>query len=455
MEKINVLIIGGGASGLQAAITAKTNYPDKSVMVVRQEEKVLVPCGIPYIFGSLHTSDKNILPDKMLTDNGIEIKHALVTLVDVKNSTCDLSTNEKIEFEKLIFATGSIPTIPKWLKGGDLENVFTIPKDKHYLDVMYHKLKPLKKVITLGAGFIGVEMSDEMNKVGWDVTLIEIEPSILSRAFDKEFGDKAEELLKSRGVKVITGKGVKEIVGKDGKVSKVILTTGEELDADAVILSVGYVPNTELAEKSGIELNKFGFIKTCEYMRVENCSSHIFAVGDCAEKRDFLTRKLSTTMLASTACAEARVAGMSLYDLSPCKAFMGTIAIYDTAIGNTAFGTAGIIESRAIEEHFSVVVGSFTGMDKHPGTLEGMHAQTVKLIVASDCGMIIGGEVYGGSSVGELTNSIGFLIQNHVNIKSLLTAQIGTHPLLTGSPAAYPLIKAAEVVAKKMKHHQS
>ncbi len=452
MEKTNVLIIGGGASGLQAAISAKSNYPDKSVVVIRKEDKVLVPCGIPYIFGSLHTSDKNILPDKMLTNIGVEIKIGEVTDVDIKGNVCTLANGHKIYFEKLIFATGSIPTRPKWLKGGDLENVFIIPKNKQYLDEMLTKLKPLKKVITIGAGFIGVEMSDEMTKAGWDVTLVEIEPSILSRAFDKEFGDKAEDLLKSRGVKVITNKGVKEIIGKDGKVSKVILATGEELEADAVILSMGYVPNTKLAEKSGIELNKYGFIKTCEYMRVDNCSEDIFAVGDCAEKRDFLTRKLNTTMLASTACAEARVAGMSLYELSPCKAFNGTIAIYDTAIGDTAFGTAGVIESRAIEENFSVVIGSFTGMDKHPGTLEGMHEQTVKLIVAADCGMIIGGEVYGGYSVGELTNAIGFLIQSHTNIKALLTAQIGTHPLLTGSPAAYPLIKAAEIIAKKLKN---
>ncbi|MGQ1911005.1 FAD-dependent oxidoreductase [Marinifilum sp. RC60d5] len=451
MEKINVLIIGGGASGLQAAISAKTNNPDKSVILVRKEEKVLVPCGIPYIFGSLHSTDKNILPDKMLTNVGVEIKIAKVTKVDLENNICHLSTNEKLYFEKLVFATGSIPTIPKWLKGGDLKNVFTIPKDKFYLDEMYTKLKGLKKIITIGAGFIGVEMSDELNKEGRDVTLVEIESSILNRAFDKEFGDKAEELLTSRGVKVITSKGVKEIVGKDGKVQKVILNSGEELEADAVVLSMGYVPNTKLAKESGIELNRYGFIRTCEYMRVEDCSNDIFAVGDCAEKRDFLTRKLCTTMLASTACAEARVAGMSLYELSPCKSFSGTIAIYDTAIGDTAFGTAGIIESKAREENFSVVVGSFTGMDKHPGTLEGMHEQTVKLIVAADCGMILGGEVFGGSSVGELTNSIGFLIQNHTNIKALLSAQIGTHPLLTGSPAAYPLIKAAEVVAKKLK----
>jgi NADPH-dependent 2,4-dienoyl-CoA reductase/sulfur reductase-like enzyme len=451
MEKVNVLVIGGGASGLQAAISAKTTHPDKSVIVIRKEEKMLVPCGIPYIFGSLQDSDKNILPDKLLTNVGVEIRIAEAESLNIKEKICTFSDGTKLFFDKLILATGSIPTKPKWLKGVDLENVFTIPKNKVYLDKMHAKLKGLKKIVTIGAGFIGVEVSDEMNKAGWDVTLVEIEPYILRKAFDKEFGIKAQELLQERGVKVITGNGVQEIVGKDGKVSQIILTNGTKIDTDAVILSMGYAPNTELAAKSGIELNELGFIKTCEYMRVNNCSSDIFAVGDCAEKRDFLTRKLNATMLASTACAEARIAGMNVYDLSPCKTFSGTIAIYDTAIGDIAFGTAGVTEEKAISEHFDIVTGSFTGIDKHPGTLPNTHEQTVKLIVAGDCGMIIGGEVCGGDSVGELTNLIGFLIQNRTNIRTLLAAQIGTHPLLTGSPAGYPLIKAAEILVKKLK----
>lgn len=451
MEKVNVLVIGGGASGLQAAISAKTTHPDKSVILIRKEEKMLVPCGIPYIFGSLQDSDKNILPDKLLTNVGVEIRIAEAESLNIKEKICTFSDGTKLFFDKLILATGSIPTKPKWLKGADLENVFTIPKNKVYLDKMHAKLKGLKKIVTIGAGFIGVEVSDEMNKAGWDVTLVEIEPYILRKAFDKEFGIKAQELLQERGVKVITGNGVQEIVGKDGKVSQIILTNGTKIDTDAVILSMGYAPNTELAAKSGIELNELGFIKTCEYMRVNNCSSDIFAVGDCAEKRDFLTRKLNATMLASTACAEARIAGMNVYDLSPCKTFSGTIAIYDTAIGDIAFGTAGVTEEKAISEHFDIVTGSFTGIDKHPGTLPNTHEQTVKLIVAGDCGMIIGGEVCGGDSVGELTNLIGFLIQNRTNIRTLLAAQIGTHPLLTGSPAGYPLIKAAEILVKKLK----
>src|SRR5690554_5114687 len=103
MKKIDILVIGGGASGLRAAISAKTNYPDKSVVVVRQEKQVLVPCGIPYIFGSLQSSDKNIMPDNALLNIGVEIKVAEVTFVDIENNICELSNNEKIQFEKVIF----------------------------------------------------------------------------------------------------------------------------------------------------------------------------------------------------------------------------------------------------------------------------------------------------------------------------------------------------------------
>lgn len=451
MRKVDVVVVGGGASGLQSAITVKSTYPEKEVVLIRKEKQVLIPCGIPYIFGTLSDSSKNILPDKPLTSVGVEIIIDEITDINVEGHSCNTASGETYYYEKLILALGSKPTLPKWLKGAELENVFTIPKNKIYLDDMLSKLSSAKRITVIGAGFIGVEVSDELNKKDYEVTLVEIEKTILSRAFDEEFGKIAEDHLKERGLNVITAKGVAEIKGEKGKVSKVVLTSGEEIEADAVILSMGYAPNTEIAAKAGIELNQFGFIKTCEYMRVLPCSTDIIAVGDCAEKRDFVTRKLDRTMLASTACAEARTAGMNLYTLSPCKPFTGTIAIYATAIGDHAFGTAGITETKAIQENFDIISGSFTGIDTHPGNLANTHVQTVKLIVAADCGMILGGEVYGGSSTGELTNAIGFLIQNRVTVKALLTMQIGTQPLLTGSPAGYPLIKAAEVIVKKMR----
>jgi pyruvate/2-oxoglutarate dehydrogenase complex dihydrolipoamide dehydrogenase (E3) component len=156
-------------------------------------------------------------------------------------------------------------------------------------------------------------------------------------------------------------------------------------------------------------------------------------------------------MLASTACSEARIAGMNLYKLCSIKTFCGTISIFSTAIGETGFGVAGLTEEAAKKGGFDVIVGSFQGVDKHPGSLPGTHSQLIKLIVASCSGIILGGEVIGGASTGELVNLIGLAIQNKMTIYSLLITQIGTHPLLTGPPTAYSIIKAAEDALKKIK----
>ena len=416
-------------------------------MLVRKEKQVVVPCGIPYIFGSLGSTEKNLIPDAGLEKAGVKIKIDEAISIDKEKKICKLKKGEEISFEKLVFATGSTAKIPKWLKGADKKNVFTISKDKEYLDKINSELKDCKKIVTIGGGFIGVEVSDELNKKGKDVTIVEILPHVLSFAFDEEMAIMSEENLKARGVKIKAGAGLKEILGEK-KVTGVLLDNGEKLDCDALILAMGYRPNVGLAEKAGIALNDKGFIKADEYMRTE--IKDIFAVGDCAEKRDFITRKPCNIMLASTACAEARIAGMSLYSLSAVKTFGGTIAIFSTGIGNSAYGIAGLTEEVARKEGFDVVTGSFQGIDKHPGTLDCTNKQLVKLIVAKDSGIILGGAAAGGSSTGELINIIGFAIQNKMTINSILTAQIGTHPLLTAPPTAYPIIKAAESVSKKL-----
>lgn len=443
----DVVVIGGSAAGIVAAVTGKANYPDKDFILIREEDKVVVPCGIPYIFGSLESSDKDMVSDGVITNAGIGLKVGRVVEIDRENKICKMDDGTEIAFDKLVLATGSVPRVPKWLRGANLENVFTIPKSKEYLDEMMKKLEQCSKVVTVGGGFIGVEFSDELNKKGKEITIVEILPHVLGIAFDEEIASIAEEKLKSRGVKIIAGVGVKEILG-DEKVESVLLENGEILEADTVVLSMGYMPNTKLAEDSGIEVNEKGFIKVDEYMRTVN--PDIFAVGDCAEKRDFITRKVSSVMLASTACAEARTAGMNLYKLSTVKIFSGTIAIFSTAIGDTGFGAAGLTEKMARREGFDIVTGTFEGVDKHPGTMPDVHKQLVKLIVARESGVIIGGEVVGGHSAGEITNLMGLAIQNKMTVNDIMTAQIGTHPMLTAPPTAYPIIKAAEVVARKM-----
>jgi len=164
-------------------------------------------------------------------------------------------SGEEIQYDKLVIATGSTSVVPKWLKGTDLDNVFIIPKDKSYLDTMKEKIAELKKVIVIGAGFIGVEFSDELNKSGHQVTLIEKESSILAAAFDEEVSVKVREIIESRGVNVITGNGIKAIIG-NSKVEKVQLENGEILVADAVILSMVIDPILHLRKNQKFMLMK-------------------------------------------------------------------------------------------------------------------------------------------------------------------------------------------------------
>ena len=448
MEQTDVLVVGSSAAGLVAATTGKRFYPRKSFTVATNQKKTLIPCGIPYVFGSVGSTDNDILPaEKMFETTGVKIKYGEVVDVDREEKTAVFKSGDKLRYEKLILGTGSEPIKPGWLRGADLKHVYTVPKNKVYLDEMQQELKPAKKIVVIGAGFIGVEISDELKKSGKEVILVEKLPHILGLAFDADIALKAQEILGNRGVQIKTGVGVEALEG-NGKVEKVVLENGETIDADAVILSVGYRPNCHIAKKIGLQVNSQGFIAVDEYMRTAD--PDIVAVGDCAEKRDFITRKPSPIMLASTACAEARIAGMNLYKLCAIKTFSGTISIFATALGDTGFGVAGLTETIARREGFDVVTGIFDGIDRHPGTLADTHKQFIKLIVGRESGIILGGEVSGGLSIGELTNTIGIIIQNKMSLNALLTAQIGTHPLLTASPAGYPLMKAAENVHSKM-----
>ena len=151
MEKTDVLVIGGSAAGIVAATTGKSFYPDKAFLVIRREKQVIVPCGIPYIFGSLDNSEQDVIPDEALTSKGVRLKIDEAISIDHKNKVCKSAEGTEIGFEKLVLALGSSPVVPKWLKGSDLENVFTIPKDKKRETKSRRSLQIAIKLLLLGA----------------------------------------------------------------------------------------------------------------------------------------------------------------------------------------------------------------------------------------------------------------------------------------------------------------
>ena len=443
--KYDVLVVGGGPAGLITAATAKKNYPEKSVAIVKKEKVGMIPCGIPYIFGTLGGTDKNVLPTKGVESLGVDIVVAEVKSIDHERKVAK-TTEGDIEYEKLVLATGSKPVVPN-IEGKDLEGVFVISKYKEDLDELYEALKSAEKVVIIGGGFIGVEVADEIRKMGKKVTIVEIMDHLLPAAFDPEFGEMVKNTLSEKGVEVLTSTKVVRLEGGK-KVEKVILENGE-IDADLVIFSTGYKPRTDLAQEIGLKLGETGGIWTDEYMRTS--VPDVYAVGDCVEHICFFTRRPSRLMLASTATFEARVAGANLYKLRVLRTNKGNLGIFSTSIEGLTLGAAGCNEKMIREEGFEVVVGEAKAPDRHPGSIPDASQITLKLIFSAESGHLLGGQIAGGKGVGEMINMIGMAIQKGMTAAELATLQIGTHPLLTAAPTVYPVVTAAENALMKMR----
>ncbi len=442
MNDAKVVIIGGSAAGVEAAIVAQRHHKVGKITVIREEEKVLVPCGIPYIYGTLGAADKNIIPDAILGNAELVIDK--VTSLDRKSQVVTTAGGKTIGYDKLIMATGSLPIVPPIL-GVDIDNVFSVKKDIKYLQGLENALSEAKNVVVIGGGFIGVELADECRKRELDVTIVEMLPHCLLLACDEEFCTRAEDVLKERGTKVLTEKTAQSI-GRNGKAEYIDLSDGQRLRADLVILGIGATPNTEIAQKAGLEIGPQRGIKVDEYMRTSD--PNILAAGDCADKVSFFTGKPSGLRLASIATREARLAAINLFE--PRRKNEGTMGVFATAIGDMGIGVAGLTERAARQEGFDIIIGEAAAVDKHPGGMPGAKELRIKLIFEKESARLIGGGACGGVTTGETANIMATAIANRMTADQIANMQVGTHPALTASPIVYQLVNAAEQAFLKM-----
>ena len=178
-KKTEILIVGGSAAGIAAAISARRYYPEKKITVIRMNEKVMIPCGIPYIFGTLGDIDKNLIPDAVLTKKNIDLLIDEVTSVDKEKKVVTTKGGKAFDYEKMIIATGSLPLEPP-IPGCELENAFVVQKEVPYLKKLQGALSSAKDVVIIGGGFIGLEFADECKKRGIsNVTIVELLPKCL------------------------------------------------------------------------------------------------------------------------------------------------------------------------------------------------------------------------------------------------------------------------------------
>ncbi|MDI6907148.1 MAG: FAD-dependent oxidoreductase [Thermoanaerobacterales bacterium] len=438
----DVIVVGGGTAGVTAATTARRHYPEKKVLLIRQEERTLIPCGIPYMFGGLKDPLKNVNPDYVLEKRGIALHIGQVTRIDRAAREVHMASGESVGYGRLVLATGSDPVLPS-IPGMDKRNVFWIKKDLPYLQEVLAALDIARRVVIVGGGFVGVELAEEIRKHrDLEVTVVEILPCCLFTSFDEEICIEAEQELAALGVTILTDRKVTEFVGDDW-VRGAWLNDGTGLPADVVLVTTGVRPVVSLAQEAGLALGPMGGILVDRTMATSD--PDVFACGDCTEKFSFFAGNPVRIRLASVAGMEARVAGANLF--ARRRTNPGTVGVFSTRIGTKAFGCAGLTERMAQEKGYELLIGEASAPGHHPSALPGTQEMRVKLVFDRYTGTLLGGQVVGDESAGELVNLLSACLLHRMTVTQIASFQMGTHPLLTPAPAAYPLVVAAENAA--------
>ena len=443
MQKHELVIIGGSAGGIQAARCAQKHHGLKDILVIRMEEQAMVPCGIPYIYGTLGSVEKNIMPVKLLGDAALKVDE--VISIDRKARTVKTKDGEEIGYNKLILATGSNPMQPP-IPGMDKKNVWFAWKNTDYLEELAKAIEGVDSIVVIGGGFIGMEFADECRKKGHKITVVELLEHCLQTVCTTDLCIRAEEAIQGSGVEVITSNGVKSINGAD-KVDSITLQDGREIKCDMVIVGIGVVPNVKLAKDAGLEIGPTGGIRVDEFQHTTD--PDIFAIGDCAEKYSFFTGKPVPVRLASVATREGKIAAANLYQAQWRN--IGTIGVFSTVISDTAISMAGLTDTQATSLGYEVVVGEAESVSKHPGTMPDAKPMRVRLTFDRRSGKLLGGCACCTTAVGEVVNLIAAAIVNGMTMEQIAMFPMGTHPWLTASPLAYQFTDAASNALHKVK----
>ena len=236
-----------------------------------------------------------------------------------------------------MLAVGSLPVVPA-ISGVEKDGIFAIRKEVPYIERMLAALDKARDLVIVGCGFIGVELAEECRRNrDLNITLVEMLPHCLEQNYDLEFSLQAEEIMKAEGLHVAGAERVVAFEG-DTRVQGVRLADGRVLKADMVVLAIGAMPNSDLAQKASLATGVTGGIQVNRYM--QSGDERIFACGDCTEKVSFFDGRPTRLKLASIATMEARIAGANLFSVRRANA--GVIGVYSTILGDTAFAAAGL-----------------------------------------------------------------------------------------------------------------
>ena len=402
---MKVLVLGGVAAGTKAA--AKLKREDRSIdvkILTKGKDISYAGCGLPYYISGIIPERSELIvntPEKFSALTGVEvITGAEATSVDFPSRTVSYTRNGEMlseSYDKLIIATGAESIVPP-VDGTSLEGVFKVrtPDDAEAIRE-YAGKENVHRAVVVGAGFIGLEIAENLKQKGLEITVMDMAGSIMPNAFDEEMALWARKQIESAGIRVMTSTKLEAINGTDHAES--VKTDKGTIPADIVILALGVRPSTAFLNGTAIKMEK-GAIVVGPDMKTN--IEDVYAAGDCALVSNRITGKRMYSAMGSTANITARILAENAAgkDVSyPGAAGTGVVKLLD----NLNAGRTGLTEEGAVREGFEVVsVVAVTDDKAH--YYEGSSFFIMKLIAEKKTHRILGFQVLGSGNVDKMTD---------------------------------------------------
>jgi NADPH-dependent 2,4-dienoyl-CoA reductase/sulfur reductase-like enzyme/rhodanese-related sulfurtransferase len=443
---MKTIIIGGVAGG--ASCAARLRRLDESAEILMVERGPYVSyanCGLPYHIGgvieresSLLVANERTFRDQFAIDVrtnceaiGISAAERTVTLRNTQTGATEMCS-----YDHLVLAPGATSVHPP-IPGIDLPGIFhvrTVPDARAVREWIDHgnpflagmhrysgfqARRRKRRAVVVGGGFIGLEVIENLVRVGFEVTLIERLDQVLP-PLDTEHARVIEDHLRKHGVHVVLSDAVAEFAPSETEAIRVTTTSGAVHLADLVILAMGVRPDVTLAHMAGIEIGALGGIRVDEHMRTSD--PNIFAVGDAVEVRDHVTGMWSLMALAGPANRQGRIAADVITGRP--SSFRGTQGTSIIGLFGAVIAWTGVSERTLLRlgdtDHEKIYIYP----NDHAGYYPGAKPIAMKVIFRRSDGRLLGAQALGSESVDKRVSVLAAMIQMHATVYDLEEAEL-------------------------------
>lgn len=427
---MKLLIVGGVAGGASAAARARRLSEDAEIILFERGPEVsFANCGLPYYIGGEITKRDKLLvttPELLRARFNLDVRtRSLVEAIDRQAKRVrvrDLATDRVYEesYDKLILAPGAAPLRPP-IAGLDLPGIYTLRNLQDVDRIKQRVDQGVRQAVVVGAGFIGLELVENLVKRNVATTVVELQNQVLP-PLDQEMTTPLVEMLVAHGVEVLLGDSAEAFEAAADGLS-VRLKSGRQLPAQLVILGVGVRPENQLAVDAGLEVGPRGGIRVNEHLQTSDAD--IYAVGDAIEVQDFVLGGATQVPLAGPANRQGRIAADNVFGRAATyRGTQGTaiVGVFDRTAAMT--GASEKVLQRNQRPYRKIYVHP----GHHAGYYPGAESMTIKLLFDPDSGRILGAQVVGGAGVDKRIDVLAMAIQAGLTVFDLEEAELAYAP---------------------------